>query len=234
MKLPILLSSRAGKAFMIACASILLLASCSKKRDPQPEPVGEAKVRYVNASFGSLSQDFYVNGTKKNVTPLNYGNTSEHFTITSGANTFNVNDAGTTTVNASTQVQIAIGSKYSIFYYKNIDGKLALAFLADAVSTPPAGKANVRFINFNSTLNSNMTISNDAGVTTLIPSLAYFGVSDFFPVDAGAKFTFSATGWISAAAYDGGIVAGKSYTIWIDGNTNVNNKQLIGHIFEQN
>lgn len=218
---------------MIACSSIMLFASCSKKNDIQPEPVGEAKVRYINASYGALAQDFYINGVKKSITPLAYGNTSEYFTILSGANSFNVNDAGTTTANASTQVQISIADKLSIFYYKNTDGNLTFAFLPDAASTPPAGKANVRFINFNSTLNGNMSITNATLATQLIPSLAYFGVSTFFSVDAGTKFTFSASGWNTSAAYDGALVAGKTYTIWIDGNTNPANKDLLGHIFEQ-
>ena len=216
---------------MIACSSIMLLASCSKKNDIEPLPVGEAKVRYINAFYGALAQDFYVNGTKKNTTPLVYGNTSEYFTIISGANTFNVNDAGSTTTNVSTQADILIGDKYSIFYYLTTDGKKAFAFLGDGKSTVPAGKANVRFVNFNSTLNGNMTISG-GGIS--VPSLAYFGVSDFFSVDAGTKFTFSANGWLNAVDYDGAVVAGKSYTIWIDGNTDPANKQLIGHIFEQN
>ncbi|TCC98707.1 DUF4397 domain-containing protein [Pedobacter hiemivivus] len=232
MKKLFLLSSKTRMAFMIACSSIMLLASCSKKNDIEPLPVGEAKVRYINAFYGALAQDFYVNGTKKSTTPLVYGNTSEYFTIISGANAFNVNDAGTTTANTGAQVDIAIGDKYSIFYYLTTDGKKALAFLGDGKSTLPAGKANVRFVNFNSTLNGNMTISS-AG-TNLVPSLAYFGVSDFFPVDAAAKFSFSATGWLTAVDYDGAVVAGKSYTIWIDGNTDPANKQLIGHIFEQN
>lgn len=238
MKPSFLLSSKAGKAFVVVCLSVLTIAtSCSKKYEPQPEPIGEVKVRFVNASYGALPQDVYVNGTKKNVSGIDYGRTSEYFTITSGLSNFSFNDVGSTTVNISNPWQIQIGSKYSIFYHKNTEGKLALAYLSDDITipAPPANKANVRFINFNSTLNANMTIYKGADISPLIPSLAYLGISDFFAVDAGTEFTFSANGWISAVDYDAEIIAGKNYTIWVDGNPdpNPNNKKLIGHVFEQ-
>ncbi|MFA4869525.1 MAG: DUF4397 domain-containing protein [Pedobacter sp.] len=235
MKPSFLLSSKAGKVFMVVCLSVIVLvASCGKKYDPVPEPVGDAKIRFVNALHGSAAQDFYVNGTKKSTTPLAYGATSENLTITSGQNAFNLNDAGSTVVNASIQGNVSIGDRFTFLYFKHPEGKLVLAPVPDVASNPVAGKANVRFINLNTTLNSQLTVHTVGVVSPTIPSLGAQAISDFFPVDAGTKFSFSATGWLTATDYDGAIVAGKTYTIWIDGNTDPANKQLIGHIFEQN
>lgn len=232
MKTSSLISSRAGTAFMIACLSVIILfTACSKKNDPIPEPVGEARVRFVNALYGALAQDIYINGAKKGTTSLAYGATSENIIITSGVNTFNLSDAGTTVANASLQGRISIGDRYSFFYYKIADGTKVLASLPDAPSSPAAGKANVRFINLNSSLNAALTVSTVGVTDPTVPSLAYQGVSNFFPVDAGAKFTFSGLGVVVGAAFDGAIVAGKTYTIWIDG---ANATVLTGHIFEQN
>lgn len=231
MKTSFLSSSKVMMTSVIAGLGLIVaFASCSKKYDPVPEPVGEAKVRFVNALHGSLAQDFYVNGAKKSTTPLAYGATSENLTITSGQNAFNLNDAGTTVVNASVQGKVSIGDRFTIFYYKNPEGKLVLAPLPDVASNPATGKASVRFINLNSSLNSQLTVSTVGVVSPIIPSLGAQAVSDFFPVDAGAKFTFSATGVVTGPAFDGAIVAGKSYTIWIDG---ANATELTGHIFEQ-
>jgi len=67
------------KSFLLFCSSLVLLfASCSKKYDPIPDPVGDLRVRYVNTVQGSNAQDLYVNDTKKSTVGLAYGSASEY------------------------------------------------------------------------------------------------------------------------------------------------------------
>lgn len=217
MKRSFLFSSKAGMALMIACAGLVMSLGACKKSSPVEVPVGEATVRYVNASSGSLAQDFYVNGAKKNTTPLAYGSASAYFTIISGPNTFTINDAGSATANATVGGEVSIADKLTGYYYKNAEGKNVAAFIGDAVATPPAGKANVRFIHINSFSTTAFAVKVTGATDPLIPSLAYQTASGYFPVDGSTKFDFVAGGVTLSAAYDGLIVAGKSYTIWVDG-----------------
>jgi len=236
MKPTFLLSSKAWMVFAIASVSaVILLSSCSKKNDPQPEPVGEAKVRYVNTVQGSSSQDFYTNATKLNTTAVAYGNASDYFTITSGANSFKFTNAGSTTANAESQAfNIPIGVNATVFYYQSTGGQLGVFAVGDDMTAPTAGKAKVRFFYINSFAGTSGTVSvSQVGQSTvLIPSLAYGDIGTTYNnVDPGAKFTLTVGGVVSPNVIDGGIVAGKNYTIWIDGTSNVN---VTGHVIVQN
>ena len=220
---------------MIACSSILLLASCSKKNEPQPEPVGAAKVRFVNTVRGSLAQDFYVNGVKKSTLPAAYGEASAYLEITSGSNAFKFYDAGTTTVKAESQAySVPIGFNVTTFYYQGSNGLFGAFAIGDDMSAPAAGKAKVRFYNLNSFLTptTGITISVVGQTTPLIPSLVYGDLNaTYYAVDPGAKFTLTAAGVTNAPQLDGGIIAGKNYTIWIDGGSSA---ELTGHVILQN
>lgn len=234
MKISMLLSSKAWMAFVISITGLLLLSSCGKDDDITPEPVGPAKVKYVNTVQGSASQDLYVNDTKKSTEPVAYGNASAYLDITSGVNVFKVQDAGTTTVNATSQAyQIPIGIYFSIFYHKLGTGAYTAFAIEDNMSAPTAGKAKVRFFNLNSFLSTSTPISiSTVGQTEiLVPKLEYGQASIYFEVNPGAQFTFTATGVTSAPVFNGGIVAGKNYTIWIDG---ASATSLAGHAILQN
>ncbi len=226
MKPSFLLSLKAGSVFMIVCLSaILLVTSCGKKYDPVPEPVGDAKVRFVNAVQGGQAQDFFVNGGKKNTTPLAYGEVSEYLTISSGSNAFSFNNTGTTVVNASTPAySFPIGISGTVFYLKTLSGTLGAFALGDDMTAPAAGKAKVRFINMNSYSGSNaITVSQVGSTDVMIPSLTFVDPNSnlgfpYFAVDAGVKFKLTMPG-ATEVEFDGAIAAGKNYTIWIDGSS---------------
>jgi hypothetical protein len=227
------------KSFLLVCLSLVLLfAACSKKSDPIPEPVGEAKVRYVNAVQGSAAQDFYVNGNKKSTAALAYGFASDYFTITSGSNNFKFTDAGSSTTNWQTAAyNFPISLNATVFYYQKMSGPIADFPIGDDMSSAPVGKAKVRFININKFAGNNaISVSVVGQATVLIPSLLNVDASGsnsgvaYFPVDAGAKFTFSQTG-ATDIVFDPGIVAGKNYTIWIDGSSV---SSIAAHVILQN
>lgn len=229
MKRKFLLSSKAWVAFMIAGAGLLISMASCKKNDPAPEPVGEARVKYVNAAEGSVAQDLYVSNTKKTTAAVSYGNNSDYLVFTSGINTFASADAGGTTANASSQGSVQIGTYLTAIYYINGDGTKVLGVLGDDMTTA-SGKAKVRFININSFLKANVAVAITGGAN-LIPSVAYETASNYIQVDAGTKFTLSATGVVTAPAIDGTLQAGKNYTIWIDGGSPT---ELRGHVILQN
>ncbi|MEQ7799805.1 DUF4397 domain-containing protein [Pedobacter sp. ASV1-7] len=222
MKPSFLLSSKAGKVFMVVCLSIIVLvASCGKKYDPVPEPVGDAKVRYVNTVLNSDPQDFYVNGAKKGIEAVAYGEVSDYLTITSGSNAFSFYNTGTTTVNTTTQAyNFPIGISGTVFYVQSQSGPKGAFAIGDDMSAPAAGKAKVRFINVNSFAGSNpisVSVVGETGV--LIPSLMYIDLERlaYFSVEPAAKFKITMNS--TTIEFDPGIVAGKNYTIWIDGSS---------------
>lgn len=238
MKPSFLLSSKAGKAFVVVCLSVLTIAtSCSKKYEPQPEPVGDIKVRSVNAVRGSASQDFYINDIKKNTEVVAYGSASEYFTVTSGNNTFKFYDAGTTTLKAQSPYNIPIGLNVTTFYLQSPEGQFGVFAVGDDMTAPVANKARVRFLYFNSFLSTSSVISVTVvgNTTPLIGALSHLLSRDFVDsyhsVDAGVKFKFAGNGVTDAPELDPGIVAGKIYTIWIDGTSATN---LTGHVAIQN
>lgn len=229
MKRKFLLSSKAWVAFVIAGVSLAVVLPSCKKSDPTPEPVGEARVKYVNAVEGSAGQEFYVNNAKVTTSAVTYGNNSAYLVFTSGVNTFASADAGATSANASAQGNVQIGTYLTAFYYKNSEGTIALAVLGDDMTTT-SGKAKVRFININGFLKANVAVGITGGAN-LIPSVSYESASNYIQVDAGTKFTLSATGVVTAPDVDGALQAGKNYTIWIDGSSAT---ELRGHVILQN
>lgn len=235
MKISKLLSLKAWMAFVITCSGLSLLSSCGKNDDIKPAPVGPANVRYVNTVQGSASQDLYVNDSKKNTQAVAYGDASAYMEITSGPNVFKFYDAGTTTLKAESRgYNIPIGTYVTAFYVQTSGGQLGAFAVGDDMSAPATGKSKVRFFHMNSFLGQNVRISvSVAGQTAvLIPALEYIDSNaPYFSVDAGTRFTFAAPGVTNAPVYDAGLVAGKNYTIWIDG---TNSATLTGHAILQN
>jgi hypothetical protein len=230
MKPSLLLSRKAWMAFVIACSGILLLSSCGKNDDFEPEPVGDLQIRAVNTVNGSASQDLLVNSAVK-ISAVAYGSASAYATITSGVSTLGFYDTGTTTtVNAGGQANLPIGAKVSIYYFIAPTGGKFATLLDDATAAPASGKAKVRFMNRNSFLNNTLAVAIEGG-SSVIPSVPYGETSNYIEVNPGAKFNFTAAGVIAGPAFDGPIVADKIYTIWIDGTSATN---LTGHLVLQN
>lgn len=228
------------KSFLLVCSSLVLLfAACSKKSDPVPDPVGDLRVRYVNTLQGSAAQDLYINDTKKNTTSVAYGNASEYFTMTSGNTVFKFYDAGTTVIKAQTEAyNIPLGINITVFNYQSKNSSAIGAFVVgDDMSSPAVNKAKVRFLNINSFGGSNTiavtAVSSTGQTSAFIPSLAYGDLTNaiYQSVDPGTKFTFASPGVTDAPTFDPGIVAGKNYTIWVDGSSAAN---LTGHVILQN
>lgn len=217
---------------------IVLFASCIKQ-DP-PEPVGELKVRFVNAVQTSKPQDMFVRGAKvPNSVALIYGQFSPYYTSTSGDNAFAFADMGTTdgTGNAGIGGKFEIGAEFTVFYFKLLErrdnGALAAGIKYDDNVVVP-GKAKVRFLHLNNFLENfiNFTVVKD-GVNgkVLSEGIGFAATTPYFEVDPGTKIKANATGVTDPLIMDLNLQAGKNYTIWLDGPSE---KVLVSHVIIQN
>ncbi|WP_316817382.1 DUF4397 domain-containing protein [Pedobacter nyackensis] len=238
MKTSFLSSSKVRMTSVIACLGLIVaFASCSKKYDPVPEPVGDLEILAVNTVSGSADQDLLINGVAK-ITGVSYGEATAYVKVTSGNSTLGFYNTGTTaTANAGLQSGLPIGAKAAMYYYKLGGGELRAGLIDNATTNPATGKAKVRFLHLNNFMVTGaetsipIAISIDGGTGTLIPSLSFANLSVYQEVDPGSKFNFTATGVTAGAAFDGPILANKIYTIWIDGTSAAN---LTGHLVVQN
>lgn len=205
---------------------MVFLSSCFK--EPKQEPVGEAKIRFVNAVPGT-PQDVYYNGNKMAIPPVAYGNVTAYQTIESGPGFFGYTDQGTTVANFQGSVGVNIGDNLTSFYFKTLIGNPSVGFVYDDMTAPPAGKARVRFIQLNQYLNNSISVGVQGGAPLVL--VVPFGQSSaYFNVDPGIKLEVKATG-VDETIFDPNIVAGKIYTIWFDGTTAT---EMNGHVIVQN
>lgn len=202
-------------ALAIICIGLTsIFSSCVK--DPKPVPVGEAKLRYINAAYASPGQAFYVNGKRFGQMLSLYGEASDVMPVESGAKVLAFVDAATTELTVAVNGNIAINESYSIFFYKNQDNAASILGIGDNFTAPAAGKAKVRFIHLNGFLNNSVSIKISGGAE-LASALAFARSSDYYQVDPGTKFIASGTGVTTNPEINPGIVAGKIYTIWLSG-----------------
>jgi hypothetical protein len=212
---------------------IVLFASCVKK-DP-PEPVGDIRVKFVNAVTSSTAQEMFIRGAKApNSVPLSYGQDSPYYSSTSGDNAFAFADVGIVdgTGNAGIAGKFEIGADVTVFYFKGLNrlgGNLAAGVKEDD-NTVVAGKARVRFVHLNNFLENyiNFTVVDGDILTT---GIAFAYASTYFTVNPGAKIKAHATGVTDPLIIDANLQAGKNYTIWIDGPSE---KVLTSHVILQN
>ncbi|WP_256007364.1 MULTISPECIES: DUF4397 domain-containing protein [Pedobacter] len=213
--------------FLSLFSLVLLMGSCIKE-DP-PEPVGEAKVRFLNAALGSAPQDMYINGGKvANSVALEYGTYSPFTTILSGGNLYELSSDGKT-ASASIAYSGVIGGSYTVVFFQLLksqsDEYRAGVLVND--TEPVAGKAKVRFAHLNRYLERHVKILDENNqVLTEGNGLEFAQTSKYFVVEPGMRFTATATDVTDSPVIDLDLQAGKNYTVWLDGETGM---QLRSH-----
>ena len=216
------------KILFLVLGLSIFLSSCVKKPDV---PVGEVKIRFVNALRGSLPQDVYINSGKVNVPAVESGQTTPYLSFQSGVNYLAMANTGTTTANGDIiPYNGPIGGYATFFYTQNLAGGSATGLKEDDMTLPPAGKARVRFIHLNSFLNNSIRVSIVGGAD-LFSVLGFGSASLYYNVDAGSKFQVAATGVTTAPVIDANIQAGKIYTFFFNGSTAT---ELYGNMLIQN
>lgn len=207
----------------------IFLGSCVKEKDV---PVGEVKIRFVNALPNSLPQDVYVNSSKVNVPAVQPGQATSYLSFQSGLNYLAMANTGTTVANGDIiPYSGVIGSSATFFYTQNLSGGSATGLKEDDMTLPATGKARVRFIHLNSFLNNSIRVTVVGGLEPLFAGLGFGSASSYYNVDPGSKFQVAATGVTTAPVIDVNIQAGKIYTFFFNGTTDT---ELYGNMLIQN
>jgi hypothetical protein len=202
------------KTLFFGLALLVFFSACVKQTEV---PVGEVKIRFVNALPNSLAQDIYVNNGKLAVPPIAANQATAYLSLYSGLNYLAVANTGTMTANGDViPYNAEIGSYATFFYTQNLVGSPQTYLAQDDMTLPPTGKARVRFVHFNGFLNNSLKVSAVSGAE-LFPALGFGNASSYFNVDPGTKFQASATGVTNAPVIDANLQAGKIYTIFFNG-----------------
>lgn len=180
-----------------------------------------AKVKIVNAVDGSASQDLYLDNVKLDASAVAYGQSSDYLTEKSGNHAAKFTDSGSTTANTSFNVSLQADSSYTIYYTSN--GSVTSSIITtDNLTAPAANMAKVRFVNLSNAVTGNVDFGLSA-TSKLVTNLAARTVSAYSQIATGATFYLYSTGSINAMLTIPAttIQAGKIYTIYISGSTNL-------------
>jgi hypothetical protein len=216
------------KFIALGFSLLIFLSACVKEK---AVPVGEVKIRFVNALPNSLPQDVYVNNGKLAIAAVAAGQATPYLSFYSGVNNLAMANTGSTTANGDIiPYNAVIGSYATFFYTQNLAGGPATGLKEDDMTAPPAGKARVRFIHLNSFLNNSIKVSAVGG-GDLFAGLGFGIASSYYNVDPGTKFQASATGVVTSPVIDANLQAGKIYTIFFNGSLAT---ELYGNLLIQN
>ncbi len=207
-----------NKTLSILLTALVLLSigfiGCNKSGDSE-DLNAFAYVRAANSAQASAPQDFYIDESKVNTSPLAYTQVTSYATLYAGTHNAFFKTSGTGNVNVSGPIYFSPES-YATLYYA--DDNTAVA-TADDRTPPQSGKARVRFLNLSTALNGSVDFGVSSG-TKIVSNLAYKTASTYNEVDAATSFKIYAAG-SSTAALDipTTIQAGKIYTIVVSGTT---------------
>jgi hypothetical protein len=216
------------RTLFLGLALLVFLSACVKQKEV---PVGEVKIRFVNALPNSLAQDIYVNNGKLAVPPVAANQATAYLSLYSGLNYLAVANTGTMTANGDViPYNAEIGSYATFFYTQNVEGNPQTYVAPDDMTLPPTGKARVRFVHLNGFLYNFLKVSAVSGAE-LFPSLVFGSASSYFNVDPGTKFQAAATGVTNAPVIDANLQAGKIYTIFFNGTSKT---ELFANLLIQN
>lgn len=193
--------------------AIVGLSSCEKD---DVDEYGSAQLKIVNASQGSASQSFYLlqNLLKDG---LDYTNYSDYVNVSSG-NRLSASFKDQSNGNVSGELWMSNGKNYTV-YLAGSGSDARVKQFEDDLSSPPSGKAKVKFIHLSDGISSDIRIK-DASGDEMVNNLSRNIESNYKTVNPGT-FSFSIYGTASGnliKTFDiADIVAGRIYTIYFSG-----------------
>jgi hypothetical protein len=212
------------KVLFAFCLLLALISSCNKDDDA---PSGPAKYMVVYASPGGPAADLLVDNQKVNSAPLNYPVNTSYLDVLSGGRNFKLNQTGTNTLIAEAQYVVPPNINFSVYFYGAPTSIKSFAVLDD-LSSPPGGKARLRFFHLCPAGPSSVDVGRLEGTnfTNLFPDRNFetnFSVDTtrkFIDVDAGV-YDFDVrvgAGSISVLTRTGvNLEVGKIYTMYLRG-----------------
>ncbi len=205
------------KLFAVLTVVAIGFSSCLKDHGNGNFPVTPvAGLNVVNASPGPASFNFALDNNYVNGPALTYGQRSGYLNAYTGNRLFSLTSGGTSQVIATDSLKLDTNSNYSLFI-TGLNSSPTFFFTKDDLSTPPAGKAKIRFIQLSPDAGSfDLSMQNGA---TLFTNQAYQTASAFTTIDPG-NYVFQLkadqTGKITTLDSET-ISAGRIYTVWSRG-----------------
>ncbi|MFD0749782.1 DUF4397 domain-containing protein [Mucilaginibacter calamicampi] len=171
------------KNLALGIAAVLLAAGCAKQNNDPSDPTSTLAVYHVSPDAPKLI--FKLNSSLLNTDSVGYGTYGYYVNAYSGSREISAYQREIKKTN--TTITLKEGSIYSIW----LTGAWATSefvILEDKLSNPPAGKANVRFVNM-SPGSPALDLVTSTG-TSVISNTAYKSGSDFGAVDGNQNYNF--------------------------------------------
>ena len=173
---------RAGMAVIVACASLVFIASCDSDDadDIQPSPV--SYVSLYNASPDAPDLNIVVDNRQINTYPFEYSDYTGYLRFYIGDRNLQFGPFGASNIVVDSTVTLENEKAYSIFVVDDFTDA-SLLVLNDNSEAPASGKAKIRFVN----------LSPDGGAvqlkvkdepTSLTEDESFKEATEFFEVDA--------------------------------------------------
>jgi hypothetical protein len=177
-------------SFTALALLILLFASCRKDRYDQNynnnNTTPAALVTFLQASPNQPTLDFDLDAYKVNAIGINFGDNIDYFRAYTGSRVANFYATGTTTKITSSNINLNANAYYTVILANKTTSPEVL-LLADTLTQPAAGNANIRFINLSPDAgNVDLVLQ---GSVTLVANKAYKGLSSFASTAARTNVT---------------------------------------------
>lgn len=198
----------------------LLFTSCIKTDNSDKYiPATTALLSFIQASPDQPPLDFFIGNGKVNPTALNYGNTINYFTVSSGQIPVNFNNDATGSVILSGTVTLNQNAAYSLFL-ANKSTSPEIVLLTDTITMPAGGNASIRFINL-SPDSPPVSLAVQGTTQPLTAAEPYKGYTSFFPIKGKTAYTLEVlqgtTNTVLATLPNVAFISGGVYTIWFNG-----------------
>lgn len=183
--------------FTVACIFCLIVA-ISACNTTGVTPANYSRIKVVNTLAGSSPFNFFLNATTVSKPTITFPASSGYVSATPGTKFFQVSLATTPSLYFySTTFTMTDSSSYSVFVTGGSPAYTSI-ITKDTLTTPPLGKAKIRFVNTSSSAGPlDVTINAVSGFR----KIAYKGVTGFIEIPAGTyEFKAYQTGSSSTLA----------------------------------
>jgi hypothetical protein len=199
--------------FILFVVGLLFFSACKKIVDETPQQ--EAAINVVNASPGNLAFNFFMNKRLFDGPALNYMDETGYLLTFHGIRDFDASAAGTAQSSIKATFELKKRGYHTIFITGE-NSSLSILFTEDDLSSPPAGKAKIRFVQL-SPDSGTLDLGIKNGVN-LFSGQAFKSASNFSVIDP-ASYT------LQLKNPDGSIISetdvevkpGVIYTVWSKG-----------------
>jgi hypothetical protein len=206
---------RSCTAYIIILFVLSVFATACKPKLGAQAPPGLINV--INASPGSLSMNFYLNGLFITGPSLFYTERSGYIQNYVGTMKFDAVVGGTNQLINTMIVDLGSAKYYSMFLV-GLNKSPELVFMQDDLSGPAAGKAKVRFVHLSP--DAAVLDLSIKGASKLFNAQVFKSASNFVEIDPKTYvFQLQSGSTVLAESVNAPLEAGRVYTIWAGGLT---------------